>query len=112
MSQLITLQSLLSLSVFLAITLGVWGVLSAVADRPVTAEERLSRVLNPVAKRPDSSAIERQQDRIQEKVKEAASKLGQSLRSETPEAELGKVRLERCSTRGFGANRRWPSITA
>lgn len=93
MSQFLTLQTLVSLSVFLAITLGVWVLLSAVADRPVTAEERLSRVLNPVAKRPDASALERQQDRIQERVKEAASKLGQSLRPNS-EAELGKVRLE------------------
>lgn len=93
MNQFLTLQTLVSLSVFLAITLGVWVLLSAIADRPVTAEERLSRVLNPVAKRPDASTLERQQDRIQERVKEAASKLGQSLRPNS-EAELGKVRLE------------------
>lgn len=93
MTQIFTLQTMASLTVFLAITLGVWALLSLVADRPVTAEQRLNRVLNPVAKRPDASAIERQQDRIQEKVKEAASKLGQSLRPNS-EAELGKVRLE------------------
>lgn len=93
MSALFTLSTLVSLGVFLAMTLGVWVVLSMVADRPVSAEERLNRVMNPSAKLPDASAFERQQDRIQSKVKEAASKLGKSL-GPNSEAELGKVRLE------------------
>jgi tight adherence protein C len=93
MIQIFTLANLISLSAFLAMTLGVWVVLTVVADRPVTAEERLKRVLNPVARRPDAQALERQQDRLQARVKEAASKLGQSLRP-NDEAELGKVRLE------------------
>ena len=39
------------LAVFLTITLGAWGLLSAIADRPSSAEERLSRVMNPTATR-------------------------------------------------------------
>ena len=92
MIQLFTLENAVPLGVFLAMTLGVWGVLSAVADRPVSAEDRLRRVLNPMARRPDAATLERQQDRLQTRVKQAASKLGQSLRPNN-EVELGKVRL-------------------
>jgi len=87
-----TLATIIPFAVFLAITLGVWAVMSMIADRPVTAEERLKRVLNPAA-RQDPAAAARQQDKFQAKVAEAAKKLGQSLRP-ADEAELGKVRLE------------------
>jgi tight adherence protein C len=87
-----TLATIIPFAVFLAITLGVWGVMSMIADRPVSAEERLKRVLNPAA-RQDPAAAARQQDKIQAKVAEAAKKLGQSLRPANEE-ELGKVRLE------------------
>ncbi len=92
MNALFTLDNVITFSVFLTMTLGVWGVLSWIADRPVSAEERLKRVLNPAARRHDAAALDRQQDRLQAKVKEAASKLGKSLRP-NDEAELGKVRL-------------------
>ncbi len=80
-------------AVFLTITLGAWGLLSAIADRPSSAEERLSRVMNPSAARVDAATVVRQQDRIQAKVTQAATKLGKSLRP-SDEAELGKVRLK------------------
>jgi tight adherence protein C len=80
------------LAVFLTITLGAWGLLSAIADRPSSAEERLSRVMNPSATRVDVATVVRKQDRIQEKVTQAATKLGKSLRPSN-EAELGKLRL-------------------
>ena len=80
------------LAVFLTITLGAWGLLSAIADRPSSAEERLSRVMNPSATRVDAATVVRQQDRIQAKVMQAATKLGKSLRPSN-EAELGKLRL-------------------
>jgi tight adherence protein C len=80
------------LAVFLTITLGAWGLLSAIADRPSSAEERLSRVMNPSATRVDAATVVRKQDRIQEKVTQAATKLGKSLRPSN-EAELGKLRL-------------------
>lgn len=86
-------EALIPIGVFLAFSLGAWGVLSLVADRPMSAEERLKRVLNPASRRPDAAAATRQQDRIQARVAEAASRLGQSLRP-TNEVELGKVRLE------------------
>jgi tight adherence protein C len=87
-----TLATIIPFAVFLAITLGVWAVMSMIADRPVSAEERLKRVLNPAA-RQDPAAAARQQDKFQAKVAEAAKKLGQSLRP-VDEAALGKVRLE------------------
>jgi tight adherence protein C len=80
------------LAVFLTITLGAWGLLSAIADRPSSAEERLSRVMNPSATHVDAATVVRKQDRIQEKVTQAATKLGKSLRPSN-EAELGKLRL-------------------
>ena len=90
---LLTLDVLVPIGAFLTITLGVWAVMSMIADRPVTAEERLKRVLNPAARRPDPVAAVRQQDRIQAKVAEAANRLGRSLRPSN-EAEVGKVQLE------------------
>ena len=92
MSVFFTLDNVIAFSVFLTMTLGVWGVLSWIADRPVNAEVRLKRVLNPATRRYDAAALDRQQDRLQAKVKEAASKLGKSLRPNDA-AELGKVRL-------------------
>ena len=86
-------DAVIPFAVFLAFSLGVWAVLSLVADRPVSAEERLKRVLNPAARRPDAAVLMRQQDRIQARVAEAAKTLGQSLRPSN-EAELSKIRLE------------------
>jgi tight adherence protein C len=86
------LDNVIAFSVFLTMTLGVWGVLSWIADRPVNAEVRLKRVLNPAARRYDAATQDRQQDRLQAKVKEAASKLGKSVRPNDA-AELGKARL-------------------
>jgi tight adherence protein C len=88
-----TLETLVPLGVFLAMTLGVWVVMSLIADRPVNAEERLKRVLNPTARRPDAVMVARQQDRFQAKVAKAATRLGGSLKPSN-EAALGKIRLE------------------
>lgn len=86
-------ELLVPFAAFLAITLGVWGVLTAFADRPSSAEERLKRVLNPASPRPDLKHMEQQQAKLQARVSEAASKLGKSLKP-TDEAELGKIRLK------------------
>ncbi len=88
-----TLETLVPLAVFLAMTLGVWVVMSVIADKPVNAEERLKRVLNPTARRPDAATIARQQDRFQAKVAKAATRLGSSLKPSNEQA-LGKIRLE------------------
>ena len=89
-----TLANLIPFCAFMAITLMVWGVLSLMADRPVTTEERMRRVLDPArARRPDSAAMAKQQDRLQARVAQAANKLGKSLRP-NDEVELGKIRLE------------------
>src|SRR5512142_1108774 len=60
-------DNLIPLAAFLAITLGVWAVLSLLADRPTTAEGRLRRLLNPNAPGFDSSALARRQDALQAK---------------------------------------------
>ena len=86
------LATFVPLAVFVAITLGAWAVMSLVADRPVSAEERLKRVLNPATRR-DPVAAARQQDKIQARVAEAAKKLGQSLRPANAD-ELSKIRVE------------------
>jgi tight adherence protein C len=84
-------STFIPMAVFFAITLGVWAALSMVADRPINADERLKRVLNPNAARPDSSALSRQQDMLQAKFAEAAKRLGKSLKP-TDEVALGKLR--------------------
>ena len=88
-----TANELVPLAVFVAMTLAVWVVMTIVADRPVNAEERLKRVLNPSARRVDAATVGRQQDAFQARVAQAASKLGKSLKP-TNEVELGKIRLE------------------
>ena len=90
---LLTVDTLVPIGVFLAMTLGTWVLMSVVADRPVNAEERLKRVLNPTSRRPDAVTVARQQDRFQAKVAKAATKLGRSLKPSN-EAELGKIRLK------------------
>src|SRR4051794_31455764 len=89
---MLTLSTIIPIAAFFAITLGVWAVLSLVADRPVNADERLKRVLNPTMGRPDASVMSRQQDMLQAKFAEAAKRLGKSLKP-TDEAALGKLRL-------------------
>ena len=86
-------QTLVPIAVFLAMTLAVWAVMSMVADRPVNAEERLKRVLNPATRRPDAALVARQQDKFQAKVTQAANKLGRSLKPNN-ESDLGKLHLE------------------
>ena len=86
-------ETLVPFAVFLTITLGVWGFLTTMADRrPSTAEERLKRVLDPLTPQNDLKLMEQQQAKFQERVSQAASKLGKSLRP-TNEVELGKIRL-------------------
>src|SRR3954451_7755695 len=89
---MIPLTTVIPLATFLAITMAVWAVLSIVADRPINSEERLKRVLNPTAARPDASAMARQQDLFQAKFAEAAKRLGKSLKP-SDEAAVGKLRL-------------------
>lgn len=86
-------DAMVPIAVFLAMTLGAWAVMSAIADRPVNAEERLKRVLNPTARRPDAATINQQQDKFQAKVAKAANTLGKSIKPSN-EVEVGKLRLE------------------
>jgi tight adherence protein C len=88
----LTWSTLVPLAAFFAMTLAVWAMLSLIADRPINADERLKRVLNPGAARPDASAPARQQDLLQAKFAEAAKRLGKSLKP-SDEATLGKLRL-------------------
>jgi tight adherence protein C len=89
----IPLEALLPFLVFFSITLGVWAVLSALADRKQDAEERLRRILNPeVGRKALEDQVAGRQEKFQAQVAKAANKLGQSLRP-SDEAELGKVRL-------------------
>jgi tight adherence protein C len=87
------MQALIPIAVFIGMTLGVWVAISLYADRPVNAEERLKRVLNPNSRRVDVASMAKQQDKFQAKVAQAASTLGKSLKP-TNEVEVGKIRLE------------------
>ena len=90
---IVSLETIVPIAAFIAIALGAWAVMSMVADRPVNAEERLKRVLNPNVRRVDAATMIKQQDKFQAKVTTAANKLGRSLRPANEEA-LGKIRLE------------------
>jgi tight adherence protein C len=90
----ISLEALLPLLVFLSITLAVWAILSALADRKNGAEDRLRRIMNPAVSRKEAEEkVAGRQEKFQAQVTRAANKLGQSLRP-SDEEELGKVRLK------------------
>ncbi len=85
--------TLIPLAVFLVMTLGTWGILSAIAERPTSADDRLKRLLDPGRSRDAITIQSTRQAQIQAKFTAAANKLGQSLRPSS-EAELGKIRLQ------------------
>jgi tight adherence protein C len=85
-------ETLVPLAVFLAMTLGAWVILGFCAGRPKTAEERLSRLLDPRAAGSTQAELAKRQEAFQAKVTAAANKLGQSLRPSDTE-ELGKIRV-------------------
>src|SRR5262249_12910746 len=85
---------LIPFAVFVSITLGTWVVLGAIAGRPMAAEDRLRRLIEPGASRGTSTAgLAKKQEQFQAKVAAAADKLGRSIRPSN-EAELGKIRLK------------------
>jgi tight adherence protein C len=87
-------DALIPAAVFVSITLGTWVALGLLAGRPRKAEDRLQRLLDPVASRGDSeSSLAKRQELFQAKVTAAAHKLGKSLRP-SDEQELGKIRLK------------------
>ena len=87
-------ETLVPFVAFLTITLGVWGILTAMADRGNgSAEARLRRMMNPTFGRKEvEEQATKRQERIQAQMARAANKLGQSLRP-SDEAELSKARL-------------------
>src|SRR5262245_25720964 len=91
---MLSLPTLIPVAMFVSITLGTWVLLGMVADRPLTAEDRLRRLLDPSAGQGATEAsVSKKQEKFQAKVAAAAGKLGQSLRPSN-EAELGKIRLK------------------
>jgi tight adherence protein C len=89
----ITAAFLVPIAVFLAITLVTWAVLSTIAERPGSADDRLKRLLDPLAARGDALKIHaNRQEQLQAKVTAAANALGRSLRPSN-EVELGKLQL-------------------
>jgi tight adherence protein C len=88
----ITSAFLVPFAVFMVITLVTWVALSALAERPQTAEDRLKRLLDPTVARGDALKMQANRQQIQAKVAAAANKLGRSIRPST-EVELGKIRL-------------------
>ncbi len=87
-----TPETWVPIAVFLAMTVGSWMVLGFLADRPRSAEERLRRLIDPVAARSAAESSQaKRQEVLQAKVTAAAGKLGKSLRP-ADQAELGKIR--------------------
>jgi tight adherence protein C len=87
---MLSAEDLVPLAVFLAMTLGTWGVLGLVAARPKSAELRLKRLLDPHTVEVTHA---KRQDLVQARVTAAASKLGESLRPSDVQ-ELGKIRIK------------------
>jgi tight adherence protein C len=83
-------ENVVPLAVFVAMTLGAWGVLGLVATRPKSAELRLKRLLDPHSVEITQA---KRQEQVQAKMAAAANKLGQSLRPSDAQ-ELGKIRTK------------------
>ena len=84
-------EAIVPLGVFLAIALGSWAVLSALASRGADSEDRLDRLIRSSAAR--SSGAPQRQERLQERMAVAAAKLSGPLTPKN-EAEVGKLRLK------------------
>jgi tight adherence protein C len=85
-------ETWVSIAVFVAMTVGSWAILGMLADRPRSAEERLRRLIDPVAARSAAETSQaKRQEVLQAKVTAAAGKLGKSLRP-SDQVELGKIR--------------------
>lgn len=88
-----TWETFVPVSAFLAIALGAWAALTAVAERRNRASDRIDRLIRDAQKRPHrTSELVRKQDRIQAIVNKAAPRLAKPL--EGKEAELSQIRLK------------------
>jgi tight adherence protein C len=89
----VSIEAVIPIAVFLAISMGAWAILGMAAAKPKTAEDRLRRLLEGRGAAAADANIAKRQEVLQARVTAAASKLGQSLRPSDAE-ELGKVRLK------------------
>jgi tight adherence protein C len=87
----LTISALIPAGAFLAITLIVWVALSAIADRPTNLEDRLDRILAPVARQKAAASLLAEDDRIQARMSSVAGKFGHSLRPKDG-LQLSKVK--------------------
>ena len=95
-------EMLVPLGAIFAVILGVWGGLSAVAEKQSRASDRLDRIMQATsASRSDPATLMRKQDKFHEQVAKAAATLSKPLKP-TNEAELGKLRLKMLNA-GFRA---------
>jgi tight adherence protein C len=84
-------ETLVPLAAFLAIALGVWAVLSTIAERGTHAADRLERLINQKPQRGPSATLLRRQDRLESLVSKVGPALAKPLQPKN-EAELGKLR--------------------
>ncbi len=85
------LHTLVPIGSFVTMTLVVWIVLGAIADRPTGLEQRLSRLIDPAARKKAAASILAEDDRFQARMTVVAGKFGRSFRPKN-EAELGKAK--------------------
>jgi tight adherence protein C len=88
-----SLETLIPIAVFLAISLGAWSVLGMAATRPKAAEDRLRRLLEGKSAHAAEANLAKKQEALQARVAAAAGKLGQSLRPSDAQ-QYGKIRLK------------------
>jgi len=88
-----TMANLVALGAFLAVGLGSWGLLSALAGRRSGPGDRLDRMINSPATAAKAAGAAQRQASIQAKMAAAAAKLSGPM---TPkdEAAVGKLRLK------------------
>ncbi|HEY2158288.1 MAG TPA: type II secretion system F family protein [Isosphaeraceae bacterium] len=85
------LHTLVPIGSFVTMTMVVWIVLGAIADRPSGLEQRLSRLIDPAARKKAAASILAEDDRFQARMTVVAGKFGQSFRPKN-ETELGKAK--------------------
>jgi tight adherence protein C len=89
---MLDLETVVPIGIFLAITMGVWGLLTLVSGQTSAGEERLQKFIERAAAKRASGLTGRDQQKIQEKMAQAASKFAKPLQPKDTE-ELGKLRV-------------------
>jgi len=93
LDELMKPEAILPMATFMAILMGAWGILTLMTSRTANAEERLRRMVERTKKDQKEIRRQREQERIQEKVAEAAKRLSKTVEPKNKD-HLGKLRID------------------